>query len=104
VHQFCALGAHSFTAFSTGIAKDVPPYVMVSGFSAAPHGLNTEGLRRRGFSAETLAKLKQAYKTLYRSKLTLQEAIQALRGQAADCAEVAVMVEFLEQQTRGIVR
>jgi UDP-N-acetylglucosamine acyltransferase len=104
VHQFCALGVHSFTAFSTGIAKDVPPYVMVSGHSAQPHGLNTEGLKRRGFSPETIAKLKQAYKTLYRSKLTLQEAIEALRAQADDCAEVGVMVEFLERQTRGIVR
>lgn len=104
VHQFCALGVHSFTAFSTGIAKDVPPYVMVSGHSAQPHGLNTEGLKRRGFSPETIAKLKQAYKTLYRSKLTLQEAIEALRAQAADCAEVGVMVEFLEKQKRGIVR
>jgi UDP-N-acetylglucosamine acyltransferase len=104
VHQFCALGAHSFTAFSTGIAKDVPPYVTVSGHSAQPHGLNTEGLKRRGFSADTIARLKQAYKTLYRSKLTLQEAIEALRAQAAECAEVGVMVEFLEKQTRGIVR
>ena len=104
VHQFCALGIHSFTAFSSGIAKDVPPYVMVGGFSAEPHGLNTEGLKRRGFSAETIAKLKQAYKTLYRSKLTLQDAIVELRTQAADCAEVQVMVEFLEKQKRGIVR
>ncbi|HEY9199681.1 MAG TPA: acyl-ACP--UDP-N-acetylglucosamine O-acyltransferase [Gammaproteobacteria bacterium] len=104
VHQFCALGQHSFTAFSSGIAKDVPPYVMVGGFSAEPHGLNTEGLKRRGFSPETIAKLKQAYKTLYRSQLTLQDAIEALRGQAADCAEVGVMVAFLERQKRGIVR
>lgn len=104
VHQFCALGAYSFTAFSTGIAKDVPPYVMVSGHSAQPHGLNTEGLKRHGFGADTIHALKQAYKTLYRSKLTLQEAIEALRVQAADCAEVGVMVEFLEKQKRGIVR
>ena len=104
VHQFCALGAHSFTAFSTGIAKDVPPYVMVSGFSAEPHGLNTEGLKRRGFSAESITKLKKAYKTLYRSKLTLQDALVELRTQAAECAEVGVMVEFLEKQKRGIVR
>jgi len=104
VHQFCSLGEHSFTAFSSGIAKDVPPYVMVSGFSAAPHGLNSEGLKRRGFSPESLAHLKQAYKTLYRSKLTLQDALEALRVQAADSPEVAVMVAFLEKQTRGIVR
>lgn len=104
VHQFCALGAHSFTAFSTGIAKDVPPYVMVSGFSAQPHGLNSEGLKRRGFSAESLAQLKQAYKTLYRSKLTLQDALEQLRVQAAGSPEVGNMVAFLERQTRGIVR
>lgn len=104
VHQFCSLGAHSFTAFNSGIAKDVPPYVMVSGFSAQPHGLNSEGLKRRGFSAEALAQLKQAYKTLYRSKLTLQDAIEALRVQAADSLEVGNMVAFLEKQTRGIVR
>lgn len=104
VHQFCALGVHSFTAFSTGIAKDVPPYVMVSGHSAQPHGLNSEGLKRRGFSAETLAQLKQAYKTLYRSKLTLQEAVDVLRVQAVDSPEVGVMVGFLEKQKRGIVR
>lgn len=104
VHQFCALGVHSFTAFSTGIAKDVPPYVMVSGFSAQPHGLNSEGLKRRGFSAESLAQLKQAYKTLYRSKLTLQDALEQLRVQAAGSPEVGNMVAFLERQTRGIVR
>ena len=104
VHQYCALGAHSFTAFSSGVAKDVPPYVMASGFSAAPHGLNTEGLKRRGFSVDTIARLKQAYKTLYRSALTLQDALVELRTQAADCAEVGVMVEFLEKQKRGIVR
>ena len=104
VHQYCALGAHSFTAFSSGVAKDVPPYVMASGFSAAPHGLNTEGLKRRGFSADTIARLKQAYKTLYRSALTLQDALVELRIQAADCAEVGMMVEFLEKQKRGIIR
>ncbi len=104
VHQYCALGTHSFTAFSSGIAKDVPPYVMASGFSAAPHGLNIEGLKRRGFSADTIARLKLAYKTLYRSALTLQDALVDLRVQAADCAEVGVLVGFLEKQKRGIVR
>lgn len=104
VHQFCALGEHSFTAFGTGLAKDVPPYVMVSGHSAAPHGLNTEGLKRRGFSLDTIKRLKQAYKIIYRSKLTLQDAIDALRPEAADCPEVGIMLSFLEKQTRGIVR
>lgn len=104
VHQFCALGAHCFTAFGTTLGKDVPPYVMVSGNPAHPHGLNIEGLKRRGFSAEALRALKQAYRTLYRSGLTLEEALVRLREQAAETPEVEALVRFLEGQTRGIVR
>ena len=104
VHQFCNLGAHCFTAFSSGIAKDVPPYVMVSGYSAAPHGLNAEGLRRRGFSNETIVSLRRAYKTIYRSNLTLKEAIAQLKQQISACPEIGLMVDFLEKSTRGIVR
>jgi UDP-N-acetylglucosamine acyltransferase len=104
VHQFCSLGTHCFTAFASGIAKDVPPYVMVSGFSAAPHGLNVEGLRRRGFSADTIAHLRRAYKIIYRSKLTLKEAIAQLKEMAGEYSEVELMVNFLEKSTRGIVR
>ncbi len=104
VHQFCALGAHCFTAFGTTLGKDVPPYVMVSGNPAHPHGLNIEGLKRRGFSAEALRALKRAYRTLYRSGLTLEAALEDLRRQAAEAPEVGVLVRFLEGQTRGIVR
>jgi UDP-N-acetylglucosamine acyltransferase len=104
VHQYCTLGAHCFTAFDSGIAKDVPPYVMVSGFSAEPHGLNVEGLRRRGFSAETIAHLRRAYKIIYRSKLTVNEAIEQLKEMVAVCPEVGVMVTCLEKSERGIVR
>ena len=104
VHQFCSLGPHSLTAFSTGISMDVPPYVTVGGSPASPHGLNMEGLRRRGFSAETRKVLKQAYKTLYRENLPLQDAIAVLKGKVDDCAELGVLVSFLENQSRGIVR
>ena len=104
VHQFCALGQHSFTAYATGLSRDVPPFVTVSGMPAHPHGLNTEGLRRRGFSPEAIQQLKRAYKTLYRSKLTLEEALVQLREQAKESPEVGIMVEFLERQKRGIVR
>ena len=104
VHQFCSLGAHSFTGFASGIAKDIPPYVMVSGYRAAPHGLNAEGLRRRGFSTETLTRLRRAYKTIYRANLTLKEAIAQLKEQIAECPEIGVMVDFLEKSSRGIVR
>ena len=104
VHQFCSLGIHSFTAFGSGIAKDIPPYVMVGGHPAAPHGLNTEGLRRHGFSEETLTRLRRAYKTIYRAGLTLKDAIALLKEQTHECPELGVLVEFLERSTRGIIR
>jgi len=104
VHQFCSLGAHSLTAFGSGISLDVPPYVTVGGSPAKAHGLNMEGLRRRGFSEESRKLLKQAYKTLYREGNSLQDAIAILKKRAQDCAELQLLVTFLEQQTRGIVR
>jgi len=105
VHQFCKIGAHVMTAVGTTIFKDVPPYVMASGSDGAePHGLNAEGLKRRGFSAETLAALKQAYKTLYKSGLTLEEAKQALAEQAKAEPAVQVLLDFLARSTRGIIR
>lgn len=104
VHQFCALGAHCFTAFGSGVAKDIPPFVMVSGHPAHPHGLNTEGLRRRGYSPARVNQLKRAYKTLYRSQLSFKEAVEKLREQARSDADVKLMVDFLERSTRGVLR
>jgi len=104
IHQFCSIGAYSLTAFGSGISKDVPPFVTVGGTPARAHGLNMEGLRRRGFSEESRKALRRAYRTLYRESLSLQDALAALREQAATCAEVGMLVEFLEQQSRGIVR
>jgi UDP-N-acetylglucosamine acyltransferase len=104
VHQFCAIGAHALTAFGSGISMDVPPYVTVGGSPARPHGMNMEGLRRRGFSESARRVLKQAYKVLYRENLPLQEALDRLRGLAGDCPEVDPLVRFLENQKRGIVR
>ena len=104
VHQFCTLGAHSFTAFGSGITKDVPPYVMVAGHPAAPHGLNVEGLRRRGFSSETIAQLRRAYKFLYRSNLILKDAMEQMRALAEETPEVGEMIRFLEKSSRGIIR
>jgi UDP-N-acetylglucosamine acyltransferase len=105
VHQFCKVGAHVMTAVGTAIFKDVPPYVMASGSDGAePHGLNTEGLKRRGFSSEALAALKQAYKTLYKSGLTLEEAKAALAEQARAEPAVQVLLDFLERSSRGIIR
>ena len=104
VHQFCSIGQHSLTAFGSGISKNIPPYVTVGGAPARAHGLNMEGLRRRGFSEASRKALRKAYQTLYRESLSLQDALTALREQAKSCAEVGILVEFLETQTRGIVR
>jgi UDP-N-acetylglucosamine acyltransferase len=104
VHQFCKVGAHCFTAMNSVINMDVPPYVMVSGHMAKPHGLNSEGLKRRGFSADALTALRRAYRILYRSNLTLAQAIEQLKELATQSAEIAVMVAFLEASNRGIVR
>jgi UDP-N-acetylglucosamine acyltransferase len=104
VHQFCTIGSHALTAYGSGISRDIPPYVTVGGIPARAHGLNMEGLRRRGFSPESRKALKRAYKTLYRENRTLEDALVQLRLQAGGNAEVAFLTEFLEQQTRGIVR
>jgi len=104
VHQFCAIGAYALTAFGSGISKDVPPYVAVGGSPARAYGLNMEGLRRRGFSEASRKLLKAAYKTLYRENLSLQDALLQLKQQATDHPELGILVTFLEQQTRGIVR
>jgi UDP-N-acetylglucosamine acyltransferase len=103
-HQFCRIGAHSMTAIATVLVHDLPPYVMAQGDTASAHGINSEGLKRRGFSAEAIAGIRRAYKTLYRSGLKLEEARSALAEQVAECPEVGVMVEFLAQTSRGIVR
>ena len=104
VHQFCRLGAHCFCAMGSAVNKDVPPYVTVSGHMARPHGLNTEGLKRRGFSPQALAGLRKAYKILYKSRLTLEQAIAQLEVLAAECAEVGIMIDFLRDSQRSIVR
>ena len=103
LHQFCKVGAHSFTGMNSVISKDVPPFIMVSGHMAKPHGLNSEGLKRRGFSPETLSLLRKAYKTLYRSGLTLEQAIEQIQRLGTD-PEITAMVTFLKGVTRGIVR
>ena len=102
VHQFCALGAYSFSAMSTTIFKDVPPYLMIAGNPAKPHGLNSEGLKRRGVDPQAVRELKTAYKNLYRRSLSLEQALQAMHRQ--DCVQVTSMVDFVRAATRGIVR
>ena len=104
VHQYVNIGAHSFTSMGTYLAQDLPPYVMAAGNMAKPFGINSEGLRRRGFSADAIARIKQAYRTLYRSGLGLEEARRQLAAVAASCAEVGALLEFLERSKRGVIR
>ena len=104
VHQFCRIGAHAFTAMGTVVLKDVPPFVTVAGNTASPHGLNTEGLRRREFPAPAVQALKSAYKTVYKRGLTLDTAVEQLAEPARECAEVHRFREFVRSSGRGIVR
>ncbi|MGE0355315.1 MAG: acyl-ACP--UDP-N-acetylglucosamine O-acyltransferase [Burkholderiales bacterium] len=104
VHQFVRIGAHVMAGVSSVVLQDIPPYVTVAGHPCAPHGINAEGLRRRGFTPAALAALKRAYKTLYKSGLSLAEARQALERQATEAPEVRAIVDFLATSTRGIVR
>jgi len=104
VHQFCKIGAHVITAVGSVVFKDVPPYVTAGGHDAAPHGINAEGLKRRGFSAARITAIRQAYKTLYRAGLTLEEAKAALVEQRKDAPDLDVLLDFFAISTRGIIR
>jgi len=104
VHQFVHIGAHSFTGMGTYLSQDLPPYVKAAGNMAKPYGINSEGLRRRGLSAQSIASIRRAYRTLYRAGLTLEEAKRQLAEQAAACAEVGALLAFLERSKRGLIR
>ena len=104
VHQHCRVGAHSITGISSVLLQDVPPFVTASGSPASPYGINSEGLKRRGFSADAVAAIKRSYKTLYKSSLTLEDAKREIATQVAACPELQLLIDFLAHSTRGIVR
>jgi len=108
VHQFVKIGAHAMAGFGSAVSQDVPPFMTVDGNPLAVHGFNVIGLRRRGFSAERIAAVKQMHKLLYRQGKTLAEAtveIAALADAMPEAkADVQLMTSFLAQATRGIVR
>ena len=104
IHQFCKVGAHVITAVNTVVFKDIPPYVTAAGYDAKPHGINAEGLKRRGFSADSILQIKRAYKALYRNSLSLEEAKIELAEMQKNCKEIALLTDFLNVSTRGIVR
>lgn len=104
VHQFCRVGSHAFTAGGSIVLRDVPPYVMASGNSAQPHGINVEGLKRRSFSPESIEEIRRAYKSLYRSGVSFEEAKGSIAEQARQVPELSALAEFLASSTRGIIR
>ena len=104
VHQFVHIGAHAFTGMGTYLPQDLPPFVTAAGNMARPYGINSEGLKRRGFPPEAIAGLKRAYRTLYRSGLGLEEARAQLETQVSSCPQVRELLEFLARSKRGIIR
>ena len=104
VHQFCRIGAHAFIGMGSLVNADVPPFVMVADRYSEPRGINSEGLRRRGFDADRIAAIKRAYRTLYRSGKPLAEVREQLAAGAQDSQDVRLMLEFVERSERGLLR
>jgi len=104
IHQFCEIGENAFISFSALVNRSVPPYVTVSGEKSGPKGINSEGLRRRGFTADQIQNVKRAYRILYRSGLSLEDAREQLREMAADAPEIQLLADFIESPDRSIIR
>lgn len=104
VFQACRVGAHSFICMGSLVDKDVPPFVKVSGDHAKPFGLNTVGMKRFGFTEETILALRRAYKVIYRQGLTVRQALEELNTMAKDYQEISLFIDFLQTSERGIVR
>ncbi len=104
VHQFCKVGAHAFLANNAAVTRDVPPYLLVAGSPAEPKGINSEGLKRRGFDATQISNIKNAYRLLYRSGLKLAEAAAQLKELSASQPELVPFANFLSSSERSIIR
>ena len=104
VHQYCHIGAHVLTALYTSVTKDIPAYVTATGRPAVPRGINAEGLRRRGFEAEQIKVIREAYRTIYRQGYKLDEALEILRQRAESHDELRVLLDSLTEGSRGLIR
>jgi UDP-N-acetylglucosamine acyltransferase len=104
VHQYVHIGELAITAIGTIVLQDIPPFVTAAGNTARPYGVNSEGLKRRGFSAETITQIKRAYKSLYRSGLSLEQARRDIATRLPECAALQPLVDFLDQSSRAIIR
>jgi UDP-N-acetylglucosamine acyltransferase len=103
-HQFCRIGAHAFLGMYGGVNQDVPAYVMVSGQPPRPRGINSEGLKRRGFDATQVRNIREAYRLIYRKGLSRSEAVEALRERAREQPELELMIESIDNSQRGLLR
>ena len=104
VHQFCRVGAHSFSQMGSMVQKDIPPFVTVGGHPAKSRGINAEGLKRRDFPLETISAIKRAYRKLFMSGLRLEDALSLVSEEMADIAEVNQLVEFISNSQRSVIR
>ena len=104
IHQFCSIGEHSFTSFASNVNQSIPPFVTVSGEKARAKGINTEGLKRRGYTPEQIKQIRRAYRVLYRSGLPLEEAREKLAEMAREASEILPLVRFLEATEKSLIR
>lgn len=104
IHQFCIVGAYTFVGAVSNIRKDVLPYLFVAGYAATACGINSVGLQRRGFSAESIEQIRKAYRIIFRRGLTVQQSLVELHELLAECPEVGLLIEALQSSTRGITR
>ena len=104
IHQFCKIGAHAFVGGGAVVSRDVPPYVTITGNPAIPHGVNAEGLKRRGFTPEQIRHIRNAYRILYRMELKLEAALERLIALAKEQPELGLLVEFIGRSSRSLAR
>lgn len=104
IHQFCKVGSHVMIGGCSGVAQDVPPYMIAQGNHASPYGVNIEGLKRRGFSKDSINAIRSAYKMLYRSGKTLDEAKVDIAAMVVEYPDVQLFIDFFERSKRGLIR
>lgn len=104
VHQFCVVGEYAFTGMGSSLAKDLPPYVMATGAPAEPRSVNKEGLRRNHFSTESIQRIRDAYRLLYRRNLTVQDAVSRMEAEYGEFDDVHRLIDFCQQSQRGLIR
>ena len=104
IHQFCKIGEHAFLGMYSGVNRDVPAYTLASGQPAVPKGINSEGLKRRDFSADQIRNIKNAYRLVYRKGLKLSEAMDAIAAVVDEQQELRPFLESLRSSERGIIR